>query len=392
MKTGLFNIIVLLLISVSAVASDKALGANDISPVIIDYFFEPGCPDCLRVKNQIMPELNERFEGFYKLNRYDVGIESNVFTLVAYQKKLDITKNEPVCMIVDYKYVFNGFAKIKKGLFNRIDECAAQRMALGWTPPEPIAVKQVTEGGIGLVEDRVKKFTVPAVVTAGLIDGINPCAIGSLVFFMSLLAVSKVRGRGLLAMGISFCLASFITYTAIGFGLLRVLHLFSGFEKLQFYVKILMIAVLGLFAYLSFRDAYKYIQTGNPDDVSLQLPQNVKKKIHEIMRTGLGTGSLVSGGIFVGVIVTALESVCTGQVYVPTLVLVIRSGSAISKGWPLLLLYNLMFILPLVIVFILTYRGLKTETLIEWSKRNVVVSKILLGCFFLAMAVLIGAM
>ena len=54
-----------------------------------------------------------------------------------------------------------------------------------------------------------------------------------------------------------------------------------------------------------------------------------------------------------------------------------------------LMAYNLMFVLPLVILFVLVYQGLKWQAVLEWSKRNVVVSKILMGCFFISMAVLI---
>ncbi len=88
----------------------------DIPPVIIDYFYEPGCPDCVRVRNQIMPDLKERFEGFHVLNKYDVGLKTNVVRLGAYQDRLEITDNEPVFMIVDYQYVFSGFNAIKQGL------------------------------------------------------------------------------------------------------------------------------------------------------------------------------------------------------------------------------------------------------------------------------------
>jgi len=100
---------------------------------------------------------------------------------------------------------------------------------------------------------------------------------------------------------------------------------------------------------------------------------------------------LAIGGFFLGAVVTAIESICTGQVYVPTLVLVVKgAGEASRTAWSYLLLYNLMFIVPLAAVFLLTYFGLRTQTLLEWSKRNVVTSKILLGIFFLAMAVLIA--
>ena len=49
-----------------------------------------------------------------------------------------------------------------------------------------------------------------------------------------------------------------------------------------------------------------------------------------------------------------------------------------------------MFIGPLVAVFLLTYFGLKTRTLLDWSRKNVVISKVLLGLFFLAMAVFVA--
>jgi len=55
----------------------------------------------------------------------------------------------------------------------------------------------------------------------------------------------------------------------------------------------------------------------------------------------------------------------------------------------LLLLYNALFIVPLVVVFIAVYRGLCTETLLDWSRKNVVVCKLCLGAFFVLMAVLI---
>jgi hypothetical protein len=193
-------------------------------------------------------------------------------------------------------------------------------------------------------------------------------------------------------MGLSFCLASFLTYTAIGFGLLRVLHLFAGFPVMRFFVEIVMILFLGIIAFLSFRDAYRYKMTGDAKEVTLQLPHKIKLKIHDIMRSGLGGGSLILGGLLIGAAVTAMESVCTGQVYVPTLVLVVKGGASAGRAWGFLLLYNAMFIVPLVAVFVVTCFGLETKVLLEWSRRNVVPSKILLGCFFLAMTVLIGVL
>ncbi|MEI6218975.1 MAG: hypothetical protein WCP86_08745, partial [bacterium] len=146
------------------------------------------------------------------------------------------------------------------------------------------------------------------------------------------------------------------------------------------------------FAVLSFRDAFKYRVSGKAGDITLQLPDRFKLKIHEIMRKELKTRTLITGGLIIGTTVTVIESVCTGQVYIPTMVMVIKSSSGrlAADAWQYLLLYNLMFIVPLVTVFILTYFGLKTATLLNWSRKNVVLSKLLLGAFFVLMAVLIA--
>jgi cytochrome c biogenesis protein CcdA len=98
----------------------------------------------------------------------------------------------------------------------------------------------------------------------------------------------------------------------------------------------------------------------------------------------------VATAFAVGAGVTVLESVCTGQVYVPTLALVVKSGTAVARGIAYLLLYNLMFILPLVIALWLTYRGMGLTRLLAWSRNNVVTGKVMLGIFFLALAVVMA--
>ncbi len=116
----------------------------------------------------------------------------------------------------------------------------------------------------------------------------------------------------------------------------------------------------------------------------------MKKRIHGVMRYGLGSTSIFLGGLLIGTAVTALESVCTGQVYVPTLVLILKdSAFSEARAWLLLLLYNVLFILPLTIVFIAVYFGFRTKSLLTWSRRNVVTSKFLLGLFFVLMTLMI---
>ena len=383
--TRAFPLLAVILLAVTPAA--KAQAPGDLPPVILDYFFEPGCSACEEVNRLVLPELEGRFGGLYEIRRHDVGISSNVAVLVAYQDALGITENEPVSIIIDFRHAFCGVDAMGEAMFERIDLSIAERLAPDWHTPEPIVVPEGEAEEV--VARKVEGFALFAVVLGGLTDGINPCAISTLVFFMSLLAVSKVKGTGLMMMGVSFCLASFLTYSALGFGLLRVLHTFTGLPVLRHIVDGVLVLSLAVLAWLSFRDAYRYKTTRDPAAVTLQLPKRVKLKIHDVMRSRLRAGNLVAGGLVIGAAVTALESVCTGQVYVPTLVVVIKSGGPAARAWLYLLLYNTMFVTPLVCAFVLTYRGLRAETLLQWSKRNVVKSKVLLGGFFLVMALLI---
>jgi hypothetical protein len=373
-----------------AAASFRLLAAEQ-PPVIVDYFFEPGCPECEQIKLQVLPRLAAQYEGFYTLRMFDVGVKSNVVLLAAYQQTLGIAENAPVSMIVDYQTPLVGLDQIKRELLPKVEQLIMARLEPGWSPPTPITIAPPADHDATLA-DRARQFTLPMVVFSGLVDGLNPCAISTLVFFMSVLMVAKIKGRGMLVMGVSFCTASFITYVALGFGLLRALHSLHSFSHVQRTIEIVMMAVLAIFAFLSFRDAWRYHRRGNANQVSLQLPRRVKEHIHTVMRKGVGYRNLALSGFVVGCLVTALESVCTGQVYVPTLVMVLKSNLGHLRSWALLLLYNAMFVAPLVIVFTLAYRGMKMEPLLAWSRRNVVVSKCLLGFFFVAMGCLIFIM
>jgi hypothetical protein len=388
--------VALLLCGAVAPAGLSTAGATSpaISPVVIDFYFQPGCHECARVREEILPELTMRYEGFYELNERDIGVGDNYLKLAAVQRNLENEKNAPVAMVLDERFLLSGFEEIAEGLFPRLDELVAERAAgSGPAPPAgeagPAAVPAEGDQEGTILHERARGFTLPGVVVAGLVDGINPCATSTLVFFISLLAVLKVSGRRLVVVGSCFVAASFLTYLAIGFGLLRFLHLFSGYASLRSGINTVMVGLLAVFATLSFLDAWRYHRSGDAADVTLQLPKRVKLWIHRIMRGGLATHNLVVGSLVSGAAVTVLESACTGQVYLPTLVMLVKSGGADLRSYLYLLLYNLMFQVPIVVVFVLTLQGLKTAELMSLSRKSVVGSKIAMGLFFVGMAVLI---
>lgn len=357
----------------------------DDAKVRLELFHQTGCKECELIKRIVMPGIEERFKGHYDLKLFDIGVKENFLRLAEYQESLKISSNEAVTMIVQGKVALCGYAEISSKLQDSIEDALAEPQAETATPLKDIQPPQSTS----ILAKRSEKMTLIAVVAAGLLDGLNPCAFSTLVFFMSLLAVSKVRDGRLLAVGACYCLASFLTYTLLGFGLFKFIKALTAFHLVQGVFNYSMAALLLVLAALSFRDAFRFRKSGDAATISLQLPRRFKLMIHAVMRRGLGYRLLIPGAFLIGVAVTFLESVCTGQVYLPTLALLAKECPETVKWTSLILLYNAMFTIPLLFVFAVAYFGIKTSRLLAWSRGDVVPAKVLLGLLFLALAALI---
>ena len=109
------------------------------------------------------------------------------------------------------------------------------------------------------------------------------------------------------------------------------------------------------------------------------------------IREGLSTRHLFVGALGVGFVVALLESLCTGQVYLPTLVLVVRSPDMRGRALAFLLLYNLMFILPLAVVMAIAYFGARSENLRTYFRRHVGAVKLAMAILFAALGTLVLA-
>ena len=119
-----------------------------------------------------------------------------------------------------------------------------------------------------------------------------------------------------------------------------------------------LLAAIGTFAlaFLSLYDAYKAKQ-GQVKEITLQLPKSLKQRIHKAIREQTRTSGVIIGALVIGFAISALELVCTGQVYLPTITFVMGVEGMRRHALAYLILYNLMFIVPLVVVFGFVYWG-----------------------------------
>ena len=257
-------------------------------------------------------------------------------------------------------------------------------------PECPVVVIPVTGAAVEMPSTNISsQWTFLTVLLAGLADGFNPCAFSIIIVLAGILAVGGRKRRARLLGGWSFCTASFLTYMAMGLGLMRVLRTLEGMRLFYDIVMTMLSIALFLLGFLSVRDAYRYRKEKVPSAIALQLPDKVKRLIRVVAETSWKGQAVVITGFGCGFLVTLLDSLCTGQIYVPVLALISREVEA-WRSFMFLTVYNLAFIAPLIVIFILAAKGAYSERMSRLSKRNVFPSKIAMGIVFVIFGVLVS--
>ncbi len=203
--------------------------------------------------------------------------------------------------------------------------------------------------------------TLPTVIVAGVVDGINPCAFTVLLLFItSLLATIQVgreqnlgyiRAR-LVGLGSIYIAAIFLTYLALGVGVLAAADLFTR-DHVSARIGALLAILFGLWM---LKDVFL------PDwGPRLQAPAGVGRIARDAGRR-MTIPALIFGGFLIGLCTVP----CSGTVYLAVLALLATHSSAVT-GFLYLVLYNVMFILPLVVVLLAASSRPTLNRLAHWN-------------------------
>ena len=256
-------------------------------------------------------------------------------------------------------------------------------------PECPVVVIPVTGAAVETPSvNSTSRWTFLIVLIAGLADGFNPCAFSIIIVLAGILAVGGRKRRARMLGGWAFCTASFLTYMAMGLGLMRLIRALESLRVIHDVIMVLLSISLFVLAILSIRDAFRYRKEKVPSAITLQLPDKVKRLIRVVAETSWSGPAVVITGFGCGFLVTLLDSLCTGQIYIPVLALISREVEA-WRSFMLLAVYNLAFIAPLIVIFILAAKGADSKRMSRWSKRNVFPSKIAMGIVFAILGVLV---
>jgi cytochrome c biogenesis protein CcdA len=369
----------------------------DRAPLTVYLFASSTCSECAEIKAELFPKLRERYAGAVQFVYLPVDDVEAFKLQLLYEKRYGIDDDEALKVFVGGQCLSG-----KEAILAGLDRAITEELAKGAVTPTPEEVRGGTAASKAvatapdpcaddLARSRFLDFKPGIIALAGLIDGVNPCAFTTLIFFISLLTSLGKKRREVLTVGLCFAAAVFLTYMALGLGILKTIKVVSVNTGIA---RGLTFGVAGLtliFAGYSFLDWRRYRRSGKSSDISLKLPDKIRNKVRTLISRQMRTRNLVIGALILGVVISLLEAVCTGQVYVPTIMCVSRDPDLAGKAVAYLLLYNSMFIVPLLGVFGIALWGVSSEQMAAFSRKHTALTKLLLGILFLGLAVMLAA-
>jgi cytochrome c biogenesis protein CcdA len=347
------------------------------APVWMAYFYEVGCQECSRAEYDI-----RYVESKYpQVMVEEYNLQGDAALAEWLGARLGVAEEKRLAtpaLFVGDDYLI-GPEITSEAVVTLVDKYAVGGAERVWDDFHPEEAKRS-------IVERFESFGFLTVAFAGLVDGLNPCAFATLCFFVSYLALSGRQGHEVLTVGAAFTLGVFLAYLAVGLGFYQVLDLLGDLlTTLGRWVYGLTGLFCAVLAVLSFLDFLKARRSGI-GDMALNLPHILRMRINAVIRKGRHSRAFFVGSFFTGVAVSFLELACTGQVYLPTIVFVVSQPEMRVRALLFLILYNLLFIAPLVVVFILAYYGTTSKQLTRFLERRGATIKLGMALLFAALA------
>jgi cytochrome c biogenesis protein CcdA len=230
---------------------------------------------------------------------------------------------------------------------------------------------------------------LPAIFLAGLLGGVNPCSVSMLLLLLSLLGAKSGR---ILPLGLTYVASRMITYLALGLSLFSLGQILNqeAFTSISGIIRVVVIVFSLLLCILNVGD-FINARRENYGAIKVQLPKALRRFNHSLInKVTEGNPRFLMVGIFLlGVAVSAGEFLCTGQIYLATILYLLRANSG---GHPLavtaLLSYTLAASLPPALLVLFCHKGKQALALSEFVRKKMPVVKIANAALFALFALL----
>lgn len=325
-----------------------------VSAQCVYYFYGEGCSHCENVK----PLINELEAKGVEVHQFETWSDNDNRLAMHYlfdQHDVPIEqRGVPVAFTGDKFYL--GDTPMLQNLEANLAEC-------------PVVPENISMNPAG-----AEQVSIWLLTGAAFVDSINPCAIAVLLILLAGLMATGDKKRALIA-GLAFTLAIYIGYLLVGLGLYSAIQ-FAGLSAL-FYSLIGIIAILVGLA--NIKDYFWYGAGG----FVMEIPRSWRPRVKKILD---GVTNPI-GAFIAGFLVLLFELPCTGGPYLFVLGLLADTTTR-DAALPLLFYYNLVFVVPLLIITAFFYFGYKRiEEMQKWKDQNIRRLHLVAGLIMLALGI-----
>ncbi len=350
---------------------------NSRDSVCIIYFYTDSCTHCAAVK-LYLDELESSYGDKIVITRYSLGEPENIELYYRFCTSRDYEgRSVPVLGINDKIFVGEGVIlgnledEIKRAFSMDKKICPLGSLACSSDSSDGLLSEGVNPAFAGISGLSFSKLA-PVVVFAGLGDGINPCAFAVLIFVMAMLMQISGRRRKLITVVSVYMLSLLAVNVALG-----IIYFYTsvviGAPVFIRYIVIVIAIIAGL---INIKDFFFYGK-----GLSLKIPDKAHDFIQKFARR-----TTVFSAFILGSIVAVLEAPCSVPIYLTVIEILKGEGHSLVLVLPYILLYNVMFIVPLVVLAVLVYRGRDTAVLEKWRDSHKRWMRLLIGIILLALA------
>ena len=231
-----------------------------------------------------------------------------------------------------------------------------------------------------LPENSRPKFTVAKILSLAIVDAINPCALAVLILMLTaILAYNPRERKNIILAGLAFVLAVFIMYLIYELLIVKFFQIVQGLSAIRLWLYRALGVIAIILGILNIKDFIKY----KPGSVGTEMPMFMRPRVQKII-SGITSPK---GAFGIGLFVTLFLLPCTIGPYI--IVGGILSALEFLKILPLLIFYNLIFVIPMLIVIGLVYwKFSKIGDISSWKEKNINKLHLITGLimFFLGIA------
>ena len=226
--------------------------------------------------------------------------------------------------------------------------------------------------------------TLAKIVSLALVDAVNPCAFAVLILLLTaILTYNPGNRRSVLLAGLMFIAAIFAMYFIYGLIFIKFFQLIQALSTVKIYLFKVLAVVAIIFGILNIRDSIKY----KPGGIGTEMPLMLRPRMQAL----IARVTSPRGAFLTGLFVTLFLLPCTIGPYV--IAAGILSVFDMLANIPILLLYNLIFVVPMLVIVGIVYLGLKgVKDVEEWKNRHITKLHLAAGILmlFVGVALLMG--